>query len=936
MAVKQVNKRANEVIIGSVRYPIVGNVVREPTSTFAQKQVIGSYGVDSMTRLDTWQVPLYPGYCGIEEAITAAERAQGRSWFTTCNTDHDGYMALPRLVTEITNFAGGTVTPTWTLGLSGSTSVNWTNVASAYDGDANTFAWADAYPSGTNYLYITFPARYYGRVRIKWAMAGTSTVTTTVDGYNAASGSWVNLYSATAKSSGGGYATVDCANGYYTLVRVKCTNTYGHEDLRVYEVQLETAQPSAASGTFGVAAEFNGNLYWARGAFLMKLSSDRTNFLPIAQFSASITALIPSLGSSLYIFLGDSTNYWYMNTSEVLTLTNVSSAYWGIQWDNKLWKLSRTGGFSYTATPNSSSPSWTSGGSVTDIASQIEGLFVGYDSDGNTVIYCATNSKQKVYDSTNARWIDVEVKLPNHPNGGRGHGYWNGAHYFSYGLGVKEYNPIDGVCRDMGLDRDDGVPIEYNGEIVRFCTDSGTGVIFALVDASQITGTQKSSLWVYDGVGWKCWWVDTDDDGSMHDVIVSSAVSSYAVYWECGASIFYAPVDRGNANPRQIGTSSTTLQDSYTTGDDSVGDISQYDTTEYLAQTFTPASTHTVSVVSLKIGRLSSDMKSTPIPSTDTVVTVGIYATDGSGHPTGSALCSATMLATNLPWYYYSWQSQAYAGGGWVDFPMGVGTTLTASTKYAIVVSASGNTEGIGWFMDSTSPTYSGGNAEVSTNSGSTWSAATGDYMFKEYSSNLTSTFASSGKFYSPKTSLGWTVGNKLGIQVRCLAIGNVSTDESVTIYYRINSVLNDITNGWTQLGSAITSAGESILPMPNSTTPSGLAFNTIQFRVDLARGSTNTVTPVVVYLCLDFYKIIPKSWGWRVTLDLSQPRYADKSPAQLIDLLIQAAESDTLVEFVYEDSVKYVRVEEVALRQQTGDEPKGTATVFLSEVRRA
>jgi hypothetical protein len=38
----------------------------------------------------------------------------------------------------------------------------------------------------------------------------------------------------------------------------------------------------------------------------------------------------------------------------------------------------------------------------------------------------------------------------------------------------------------------------------------------------------------------------------MHDCIVSSAASSYAVYWDCGGAIYYIDIPRGIQNPDKI------------------------------------------------------------------------------------------------------------------------------------------------------------------------------------------------------------------------------------------------------------------------------------------------------------------------------------------------------------------------------------------------
>ncbi len=102
------------------------------------------------------------------------------------------------------------------------------------------------------------------------------------------------------------------------------------------------------------------------------------------------------------------------------------------------------------------------------------------------------------------------------------------------------------------------MPVEYNGEITKLLGDTGTKGMFALIDASQVSGTAKSGLYVYDGIGWQCWWADTSNDGAMYDVIVSSASSAYAVYWDCGGSVYYIDIPRGIENPDKISQSYAT------------------------------------------------------------------------------------------------------------------------------------------------------------------------------------------------------------------------------------------------------------------------------------------------------------------------------------------------------------------------------------------
>ena len=170
----------------------------------------------------------------------------------------------------------------------------------------------------------------------------------------------------------------------------------------------------------------------------------------------------------------------------------------------------------------------------------------------------------------------------------------------------------------------------------------------------------------------------------------------------------------------------------YNTGDDDW--ITLYGVT-WGGQTFTPAIAHKISEVKLKLFRVGS-------PGT---VTVSIRATDASGHPTGSDLCSGTIDGNSLT---------TDTAGDWYSISLGDGYDLAKDTKYAIVLRApAGNPNNRPCIrLDASSPTYTGGCREWSSNSGGTWSSDTArDYMFEEWGNAVpntpTNTSPSDGKF---------------------------------------------------------------------------------------------------------------------------------------------------------------------------------------------
>jgi hypothetical protein len=162
----------------------------------------------------------------------------------------------------------------------------------------------------------------------------------------------------------------------------------------------------------------------------------------------------------------------------------------------------------------------------------------------------------------------------------------------------------------------------------------------------------------------------------------------------------------------------TTKYEYYNTGDDNYWDTIW--SSKWQAQTFTVGATaHTITSVKLLLYRTGN-------PGT---ITVSIRATDGSGHPTGSDLTSGTTDGNTLPTGSpYEWREITLTE-----------YTLSANTKYAIVVHCVGAYNN--WFMwrtDASSPTYSGGNVEWSSNSGSSWNAvSTDDNMFEVWGNSL-------------------------------------------------------------------------------------------------------------------------------------------------------------------------------------------------------
>ena len=156
------------------------------------------------------------------------------------------------------------------------------------------------------------------------------------------------------------------------------------------------------------------------------------------------------------------------------------------------------------------------------------------------------------------------------------------------------------------------------------------------------------------------------------------------------------------------------LMDYYNTGDNGYG---QFDGVAWNGQTFTASSTYTLTSIKFLVLRVF----------TPSDVTVSIRATSG-GLPTGEDLCSETFDGNTLT---------TDSAGEWKEITFSSPIVVTSETVYAIIVR--GAEPYLRWRWDDSSPTYTGGSRVGSADSGSTWTAYTGeDYMFEVYGTAVT------------------------------------------------------------------------------------------------------------------------------------------------------------------------------------------------------
>jgi hypothetical protein len=522
----------NEVEINGVRYPLGGDGQVHPklVSNFAPKQVIGDYSKDSDPNRSVWSIiDDQSGGIGIEDMNENLHAR--RSWWSSLNNEYSGHSFLPRLA---------------------STAILPTMLAITYTGSSPT----DALPWSVN---GTGNARYAEATN--WSNAFRNRLITVTISYtltNDAGGPGTLTFVlndgtgdiATSSPYGAGTATVTITSKLgASASKLRLTTTLSSTGAATVSALTYSI---VTSGNFSFICDFNGYTYFSKGPILYLIDKAIGNIYLEASFPATITSIIASLGSCLYVALG-TTAYYYMTAAGVWAQTDVAADKI-IQWDNKFFRyVAATGQLSYTATPNTASPSFTNNGLI-DTGSQgtVNNLITFSDATGTDIIYAGTTMGLIAHDYTNALWLNTDLKVPTHTDNGKGMTVQNGNLYYSSGLSVYEYNPLQGTLRNIGLDSIDGLPDEYMGSVVGLFGGYG-GEFYALIDTTTISSSNYSSVQKHRNGAWFPIWIDGTANEAPYFGLLSSTYA-YRIWFAVGSTLYYQGLDRARRNPLKTTT----------------------------------------------------------------------------------------------------------------------------------------------------------------------------------------------------------------------------------------------------------------------------------------------------------------------------------------------------------------------------------------------
>lgn len=535
----------NEVSLNSVRYPLKGQVQPILSSKFAEKRVTGDYTKDSDPYTSKWVISDQRGGMLVEEMVEAQESA--RCWWSTANLSFRGNITLPPLATlatlpAITSVGQEASLANTDMEAEGSWTGGERNVGQKHGG---SYAWiladADAYQDATTWTnnwrgkMFTFTCWVYTTAGNTGRISINDGVDTTYSPYHTGAAGWEFL--TVTKTLG--------VSGSTTRLRCQL-----HADTVSTTYFDDCAINTSLAGNVTTYANFNGVLYIGYGTILCELDSAGTGFDAVFIMPAAITDIVAQLNTYMYILLGDSSaHYYYMDTSQVFLEADEADCTYGIVWDDKLFKTDSAGALAYCATPNAAAPTFTANGSLPIDDNSLQRLFLYYDAAGDDIIYAGTNEGLWAHDYTNAKWLQTQLKTPDHPTSGKGCTVWREAAYITAGLTVHKYVAAEtATISSIGLDQADGLPQLRNGEIVKLI--EGYNEFFALVDSTYEGATSRSSVMAYDGRGWQCWWEATADNKNMYGGIVSSD-TAHRLWFSTTDGVYFIALPRTTINPKK-------------------------------------------------------------------------------------------------------------------------------------------------------------------------------------------------------------------------------------------------------------------------------------------------------------------------------------------------------------------------------------------------
>ena len=201
--------------------------------------------------------------------------------------------------------------------------------------------------------------------------------------------------------------------------------------------------------------------------------------------------------------------------------------------------------------------------------------------------------------------------------------------------------------------------------------------------------------------------------------------------------------------------------------------------------------------------------------------------------------------------------------------------------------------------------------------------------------------YGTSGVHETPWFNAGQSEVDKLALNLKIECSG-LSANETVLVQYATDyteTYTTAVTLNSTTMGA---SAGTYTYTFQTNDLDTGLSYRSIKFKLTLSRSTATTTglekynTPDVISTTLTWRKKLQAKWGHTVEVDLNNV-YKGNKPIDLRKKLVEAIESETLVEFTFRDDSGgtrnyYVDVTSAQGLEFTGRDERGSTMISVVE----
>ncbi|KKM65391.1 hypothetical protein LCGC14_1491720 [marine sediment metagenome] len=547
----------NEVSLGGVRYPVTGSIRRRLISRFPAKVIFGDDAYANEQVLSNFIISDQRGGIGVEEMVEGVH--DDRCWISECDLRFRNHMLLPVLATDAG--AGGLSAKDVQVFFSydGATYASFDEFLRIYDNGNTDFndviKTLAASPTDAavviNAAFICLNTSGYDVNPKLWLpdqlVDGDLEVWTTSTNLT----NWTEVTVGTGtvtQESGlvekGSFSARFVTLGATTQAHITQVLSFG-KLLRGKEITL-TARVRTNQAADAVISVSDAGGTTSANPVGINAFETVTVVHTVGATATNITILVGNVPTETAITYIDDVNISYSETTAPFqNLTSLEPKF-VVEWDDKVFGMDAAGKISYTT----DLLTWTLNGQLKLPSGSVNSLAIYRDANGTEIIYANAKQGEFAYDFDNAKFLATEVALPNHDNAGKGATRWRDGYFVSAGLDVIKYiagNPA--TIDERGLNNDDGLPTEYDGEIQHLI--KGYREMFALIDPTDSALSSRMSVGAYDGRAWQLKYTLASADKDALHGIISTDYGEFRLWFGANEKAFSLPLQKSLQNPKK-------------------------------------------------------------------------------------------------------------------------------------------------------------------------------------------------------------------------------------------------------------------------------------------------------------------------------------------------------------------------------------------------